>query len=150
AGAPATLTINNAAASTLSATVTGNLNLTKTGAGTLTINTAETYTGATNVNAGTLVNGVANALPATTILTVAAGATYDLNGFNQTIAGLNGGGNVTNSSATAATLTINNTVAADFGGVVSGNLALTKGGTGTQTLSGATANTYTGATTVND
>ncbi|MEI7911913.1 MAG: autotransporter-associated beta strand repeat-containing protein [Verrucomicrobiota bacterium] len=93
-------------------------------------------------------------------------AVFDLNGHNQTIAGLDGtvtglGAFVTNTGATS-TLTISNTAAAAFGGTIgvntaaaltgqaagSDDISLVKNGTGAQTLAGA--NTYTGATAVNE
>jgi autotransporter-associated beta strand protein len=84
-------------------------------------------------------------------------STFDLNGFNQTIGGLkrsstNAVTTVTNSAGGAAkTLTINQATAADYGagtgaGTITGNLALTKGGSATLTLSAA--NSYTGGTTI--
>ena len=73
---------------------------------------------------------------------MAAGATFDLAGFSDTIGSLAGAGSVTSSAAGAVTLTSggNNTSTA-FSGVIqngSGTVALTKAGTGTLTLSGAT------------
>ncbi len=87
---------------------------------------------------------------------------FDLNGFNQEIAGLdyvNGNAantrRVTNSSATPSILTINNTgnftfgsVATNGAGNLTGALSLVKLGSGTQTLAGP-ANTYTGNVTIN-
>ena len=65
-----------------------------------------------SVNDGTLENGAANALPATTTLNVAAGATYDLNGYDQQVAGLGSGtGTITDSAARANTLTVGNLTA---------------------------------------
>ena len=72
--------------------------------------------------------------------------TLDLNGANQTLAGLSGNGLVTNSTATAATLTIGDNSSAFFGGVIGGNIALTKAGSGTWTLGGSS--TYSGATQI--
>ncbi|MEO8616838.1 MAG: autotransporter-associated beta strand repeat-containing protein [Luteolibacter sp.] len=97
--------------------------------------------------------GATNALPTSTTLTLNFG-TLSLSGFNQTLSGLVGasGSTVVNGSGTAVTLTVNNSVANTFGGVLGGggtnenNFALTKGGADTLTLTGA--NTYTGATTV--
>ncbi|HTL73532.1 MAG TPA: autotransporter-associated beta strand repeat-containing protein [bacterium] len=80
--------------------------------------------------------------------------TFDLNGQSETFDGLAGtGGNIlNNSSSTSSTLTLganNSSGSPAFSGVIangSGSVALTKTGTGTQTLSGA--NTYSGLTLV--
>ena len=53
---------------------------TKKGAGTLTLNASNTYTGATVVQGGTLKLGCDWAVPSNSTITVAAGATLDLNG----------------------------------------------------------------------
>lgn len=78
---------------------------------------------------------------------------FDLNGFNQSLAGLKNTvapanlGIVTNSSSTLRTLTLDLGAAAySFSGNLAGNLALTLN-SGTQTLTGT--NSYTGNTTVN-
>jgi autotransporter-associated beta strand protein len=64
------------------------------GGGVLTLgNAANNYTGGTFVNAGTLQMGANNAMPAGGAMTVASGATFNMNGFSQTTAM----GNVTNS-----------------------------------------------------
>ena len=65
-------------------------------------------------------------LPSATALTVAAGATLDLNGNSLTVASLAGNGTVTNSSATAATLTV--TDGGSFGGRVGGPVTVAAGG----------------------
>lgn len=172
---------------------TGNLVYTTTtnsfnnGSSVFLIGAAGTYTGNTLITTGNGANnpvflragtGVANALPVTTTLTfagVAGGGTgrtfqYDLNGNNQTLAGLT---NTVASlrrqlvtSTNPATLTINNTTDMSFGGSdltsgsttraqIQGAIALTKSGTGTFTLGGtllggATAggNTFTGPTKI--
>ena len=82
-------------------------------------------------------------------------ATFDLNGFNQELAGLVSDGTtmtmtVTNSSATAATLTVNNSANYTYGGVIAGNLALDKQGAGTLTLSNDKDHTFTGDTNVRE
>lgn len=68
--------------------------LVKSGAGTLTLAGANIYTGATNVAAGTLRAGAANALSSASAFTVASGATLDLAGRSQTIASMTNGGTV--------------------------------------------------------
>ena len=81
------------------------------------------------------------------------GATFKLNGFNETIGALNDGGSVVNGTTTAATLTINQaTGTSTFSGKLGGtrlgddNFALMKVGGATLILAGT--NTYTGLTTV--
>ncbi len=126
-------------------------------------NVTITTTGTTNTNNMTVVLGAVNALPATSVVTLDGqngnGTSYadlNLNGFNQTLAGLT---NITrtnrlqrvyNSSATTATLTVNNAVAYAFGGRLGNtsgdNFGLTKSGVGTLTLSGI--NTYSGNTRI--
>ncbi len=140
---------------------------------------AGTHDGNTTINnpqGGTLAvqQTVANALPATTVLTinnVGAGSgryvEYDLNGFGQSLAGLTSTGAmanravISNSSDTTAALTINNLENFTFPGVLGStgypaggfnpffsgdNFALTKDGIGMLTLSGAIA--HTGVTNV--
>ena len=99
-----------------------------------------------------LKDGIANALPTTTTLTVNGTGTFDLGGFAQTVAGLADGGvstgTVTDSGA-AATFTVNDAGGNTFSGTITNGanaLALTKTGAGTLSLSAA--NAYTGATTV--
>ena len=86
-------------------------------------------------------------LSTTSSVAIAAGATFDLNGNNQTLAGLSGTGVVT---LGAGTLTVNNTAASEFDGSISGTGGLTKSGTGTFSIgSPAGSLTLTGPVTVN-
>ncbi|MBS7787103.1 hypothetical protein KIH23_07315, partial [Flavobacterium sp. CYK-55] len=133
------------------------------GAGTITLNAANTYTGATLFNAATsgrIKLGINNAFPTTTQVTMgystSNGGTLDLNGFNQTFASLNsgvGGGSIlNNATATDATLTIDGTVASNFGLAITdgtSKVALQKSGSSTLTLS-SVLNSYTGGTTLTD
>ncbi|QOV90651.1 autotransporter-associated beta strand repeat-containing protein [Humisphaera borealis] len=184
-----TATLAVSAAGTTSLTLgamsgTGGLTLVNTGGtnptATFNLNGASTYSGATlldssNTNASVaLVLGVANALPTTTVLTMDGGAgsgtgrtiTLNMNGKDQTLAGLIGtstgtpGGvsrtnRVLNGSGTLSTLTINGSSASTYTGLIGTggtNIKLVKDGTGTFTLSGVTAftsNTYTGGTILN-
>lgn len=127
---------------------TGALN--KTGTGTLILGGANNYTLATNINAGTLKEGAANVIPDTSAVTVATGATYDLNTFSETIGSLAGGGTVTSGAAGALTLTAGgDNTSTSFSGVLqngSGAISFAKAGTGTLTLSGT--NTYNGTTLI--
>lgn len=118
--------------------------LVKNTAGTLILSGANTNTGATSITAGTLQAGATNTLSKGSAVTVASGATLNLNSFNQNVASINGSGNVTLGSGT---LTVGGTNATNtFSGTISGTGGLTKIGTGTFTLNGT--NSYTGPTTV--
>ena len=151
-GSALTLTVGGAGNVTengVIGTTTGGL--TKDGAGTLTLAGANTYTGATTISVGTVKLGIANAIGASSAVTVAAGATLDLGGFSDTVGSLAGAGSVTSSVAGAVTLTCGGlNTSTTYSGVMSdgsGTVALTKTGTGTLTLSGM--NTYTGSTAIN-
>jgi fibronectin-binding autotransporter adhesin len=121
------------------------------------VGTANDYVGSTSVGANaTLALGAANQIPHTSgTNNLAVAGTLNLNVFSETIGGLTGAGiidNLTNSaSGTTNTLTLgaNNAPTPTFSGSIrntNGTLALTKIGSGTQTLSGA--NEFIGATTV--
>jgi autotransporter-associated beta strand protein len=130
--------------------------------GTVVLAGANTYLGDTHLIIGRLqLDGGNNRLPVATRLFMGnAGdqSEFDLNGRSQEIAGLalRGGvttpGNnvVTNSSATLSTLTVNTAEGSPFtfDGILNGNLALTKTGADTLTLTGP--NNHSGTTTIGD
>jgi autotransporter-associated beta strand protein len=146
----------------------GKLGLVKSGTGTWILAGANTCANPTSINSGTLKMGADNVLPSgagMSNVNVNGGAnansrgTLDLNGFDLAINGLVGttdtvlGRVVNNATGTNKTLTVgNNNASATFAGIIAdntsgtGTIALTKVGTGTETLSGP--NTYTGATTI--
>ncbi len=124
--------------------------LTKTGAGTLQLTGANTYTGTTSINVGVL----------------SLGSGIQVLGGSGTVASIGpisfGGGTLQYSASNTTdyagkfTSTGNNSYSIDTNGqsvtfasviAASGTSGLTKGGTGTLTLSGA--NAYTGTTTIN-
>jgi len=117
--------------------------LTKAGAGTLQLSQANTYSGATLVEGGTLRAGAGNVIADSAQLSIANGAAFDLNGFDQRVNNLVGAGSVT---LGGATLTANNTSDTAFDGVISGNGNLDKTGSSTLTLS--SNHSYSGATLV--
>jgi autotransporter-associated beta strand protein len=130
--------------------------LIKTGGGNLILPSANTYDGGTTVQAGMLQLGNATALGATSgPLTVNAGL---LNLNDQTVSAGNltgSGGTIANNGTAARTLTIGtgNGSGGVYQGVIAnntnsgtGNVALTKTGSGTITL--ANSNTYSGATLI--
>ncbi|MDZ7617496.1 MAG: autotransporter-associated beta strand repeat-containing protein [Patescibacteria group bacterium] len=126
--------------------------------GTVVLGVAGNTWGTTVVAGGTVRADVANALPANSALSIglsySPGGTFDLNGFNQTVSELRHGttnvGTRTVTSATAATLTVNQNTNSTYDGALTGNLALIKSGTGTLTLAGenshSLATTFSGGT----
>jgi len=74
-----------------------------------------------------------NILPPGTALSLANRAVLDLGGVSQTVASLSGEGTITNSSGTAATLTV--TGFTSFSGVIAGNVRLVKSGSSATDLS---------------
>lgn len=95
-GAWSTLTVgSDGSSSAFSGTISGSNALVKVGGGTLTLSGTSTYAGDTLVSGGTLrLAGGENRLPADSDVTVAAGATLDLNGQAQTVASIGGSGSV--------------------------------------------------------
>ncbi|TCT02640.1 autotransporter-associated beta strand repeat-containing protein [Aquabacter spiritensis] len=131
---------------TLTGIVSGDGSLTKTGLGTLALTTANTYTGATFINEGTLVAGVAEALATSSSVTIASGATLAI-GYNQTIGELEGVAGSTVSIAAGSTLTVGNgNASSTYDGNLSGAGSFVKEGTGTVVLGGT--GSYTGTTSV--
>ena len=146
----ATLTITNSGAIDFPGTISpgatphgGGIAL--DGAGTLTLSGNNTYSalatpGSTIVNAATLKAGSANAFGSYSNLTVAGGATLNLNNFSNTFGTINGAGTINLGSAS---------ITSSQGGAFSGDINGTGGLTLTAsilTLSGA--NTYLGATQI--
>jgi fibronectin-binding autotransporter adhesin len=112
-----------------------------------------TYSGSTGLLRGWLRLGRDDALPTGTTLDVfttanntgaSQAATFDLNGFNQTVAVLqstgllnrNGyaNGYVTNTALTSGTLTVNQATSGTYRGLLTGNVSLVKSGAGNLTL----------------
>jgi autotransporter-associated beta strand protein len=109
---------------------------------------ANTYGGNTAVVVGGLrLAGADDRLPVGTLLEIGNGsnvgtARFDLGGFNQTLGGLSGLGTsmsiaITNSGATASTLTIDQAANRTYRGSIDGDVNLVKSGAGTLTLSGS-------------
>ena len=137
---------NDSTSTTFSGIISGTGGLTKAGAGTLILSGANTYTGATTISQGVLRLGAANVIADTSpvSLNVMAGASFDLNNFNEHIGSLAGGGNVLLGSATVTAG--GNQSSTIFAGAVSGTGSFTKTGSGTLNLTGT--NSYIGDTTV--
>lgn len=147
-GATPTVTVSGNTL-TVGGIISGAFGLTKAGAGILTLSGGNNYTGATTINAGTLKLGASGVITDTSALTVATGATLDLNGKGEAVASLAGGGTVTNNGAINSLEVCGNNTSTTFSGIIqdgTGTTQLTKSGTGTLTLTGA--NTYTGITDI--
>ena len=135
------------------ALITGG-NVIKAGTGVLLFSFANSYGGATLVNEGTLRAQAGNILPTRSPLTVAAGATFDINNAGQVVGSLSGAGFVLNSSGTAASTFSfgRNDTSTSFTGTFSAptanRLAVTKVGGGTFTFAPSVASNYTGNTTL--
>ena len=139
-------------ASAIGAATTG---LVKSGGGILTLSsptTTNVYTGNTTIGAGTLRIGVTEQIPNASSVTIAAGASLDLNNLGETINGLSGYGSVVNSVAGTPTLNVGSGGASStFSGLIvngTGNVAINKTGAGTLTLNNVVAGSFTGATTI--
>ncbi|MCC8396938.1 autotransporter domain-containing protein [Paraburkholderia sp. MMS20-SJTR3] len=129
-----------------SATGWNGTDLTKNGAGTLTLSAQNTYTGTTTVNGGTLAAGIDNAFADSSAVTINSGATLALNDFSQTANNLAGEGTVNLGASAQTVLTANNSTDTTFAGTIDGAGSITKAGAGTLTLGGA--NSYAGGTTI--
>ena len=170
------LSISNALVanlSTISTPIAGG-NISKVGHGTILLNAADTYTGTTNIYAGTLRVGNANAIPATSPLFLGSDTNFsgpnaavpttvvlDVNGFGITVPNLSSTAPTTagiNIIALGAAGSI--TYGADdsaqtYTGLISGSAAIgtmqvTKNGSGTETLGLTNPFGYTGDTVINN
>ncbi len=146
----ATLTAGSGGGATVfSGALTETGNLTKVGAGTLTLSGANTYTGATAVNAGTLAISGAGTIATSSGVTLASGATLNISGATapvnvKELAGASGTSVVLGTTTLVSNYATNGT----FAGVASGTGGFTKTGAGVLTLSGV--NTLTGVTRVGE
>lgn len=127
--------VNTGADTTLSGVISGSNNLTKTGAGTLTLTGNNTYSGSTSVNTGTLSIASDSNLGSGT-----------LNLANGTILQITGNTTLDNALALTGLVTVNAGAAATLSGTISGTGSLIKAGASNLTLSGS--NTNSGTTTV--
>jgi len=158
-----TRTLTDTMVDTFNQPISGPGGLIKDGDGTMVIAANATYAGTTVVSNGTLkIAGSNNRLPVSTTLqmgeaTSSFGGTFDLNGLNQTLAGLTSAGGgaansaVVNTSTTAAVLTVDQpsgslTYAGSLGAGTNTNFSFVKNGVGSLRLD--YNSTYTGSTTV--
>ena len=121
----AALIYNIAGSRTYSNVISGTGGLTKSGSGAFTLSGANVYTGATDVSAGTLkLSGGSDRLPNSTALSIASGATLDINGCAQQVGSLansgGAGGTITNTGSVDNTLTVSGSGGTLFSGVIAG------------------------------
>ena len=140
-------------AATLTGQITGPKGLqTNASAVSITLNNAtanaNNYEGDTTLGTGSnLILGAPNQIPNGALKgNVVTAGTLNLGGFSETINGLSGTGTVTSSSGTPVLTLGDNNAFTIFSGTTGGSLALTKIGSGTQTLTGVIG--HTGDTTV--
>jgi autotransporter-associated beta strand protein len=126
-----------------SVSASGAPGLIKNGSGTLVLNGRSSYSSDTEIAAGILMAGAANAFSPTSLYQLDAGTTLALNGFNNTIGALQGSGNV---ALGAGTLSVGDSRATTYSGNILGSSGLTKTGGESLTLAGASS--YTGPTIV--
>ena len=152
-GGPGTTTVNGQITGT---TAQFNSDVVVSGGTVVFNNSGNNYFGPTTIaGGGSGVNGTNNALPTNTIVTVGSadntGGTYDLHGFQQTVAGIQDSGTNTTRVITdtvgGAVLTVNNATPDTYNGLLTGYLGLSAQGTAPLTLTNG-GNTYSGGTTV--
>ncbi|MER9689697.1 autotransporter outer membrane beta-barrel domain-containing protein [Mesorhizobium sp. M0139] len=145
-GAGASFTFDQAANASYAGVLSGAGNFIKSGDGTLVLASDNSaFAGGTSVTGGTLAAGAANAFSSSSQFSVASGATLDLAGTSQTIAGLSNAGTVRIAGVGLGnTLTISGDYVGNGGAVVL-NTAL--GGDGSPTdilvIAGNTSGTGT-------
>lgn len=161
-----TLTVNNSGQTTMAGSLGQDVagrSLTKAGSGSLTLSASNSFSGGFALNAGTLLIGHNNALGSGTL--TLGSASVQATGGSRSVANavalagdptFSGSQDLTFSGLATLTghrtLTIDNTATTTFSGALGQDIAgrtLTKSGAGTLVLSGATANTNSGAVTVN-
>ena len=102
-----TLVVDHSDTLQMAGAISGSGGLQQAGSGTTVLSGSNSYTGTTLISAGTLQAGAAKAFSASSAHVVAAGATLDTGGFNQTVAALTNAGTVNLLSAVAgSTLTV--------------------------------------------
>ncbi|MBL9080920.1 MAG: autotransporter-associated beta strand repeat-containing protein [Planctomycetales bacterium] len=146
----------------LKGAITGSGSLTKISYDTVILSGQSTFTGGLNITAGIVqIAGGNDRLPVAGRVVTSVGGVLDLNGFNQQIGSLASahgllagvavdGGWIYNSATTTSTLSVGTSAiqAYTYGGILHGNIALTKTGGPNNVLTLLGANTYSGGTTL--
>ena len=130
-----TLAIDRSNELVLPGAISGGGRVVQNGEGATVFAGNNTFSGGLTVEKGTARAGIANSLRLGP-LRVQAGATADLAGFNTTVGGLAGAGDV---KLGQGTLTLEQNIGSLYSGVMSGKGGLTQNGSGRLTLAGANA-----------
>jgi len=145
----------SASAMVVNSVVSGSGQLAKSGAGQVRLGGANTYTGGTIVEQGILALDHAEALGGATASLTMNGGSLDLNGLNVTLGALSGigGGSITNTSLTPATLTLDAASDSNYSCQIldapgGAPVSLVKKGAATVTSSGG--GNFTGPVTIDD
>lgn len=139
-------TINFATLSTDTSAANGPQDITEANTVTISSLGLNAGTGTITLSRGTFLLGGAGMIADTSGVSLGGSAVLNLGGFDETIDSLSGAG-IVHSAGGSPALTVGfNSGSATFSGVIQGDIALAKAGTGTQTLAGV--NTYSGTTTV--
>jgi fibronectin-binding autotransporter adhesin len=145
----AKLVFNRSDAVGYSGVISGGGSLVKDGSGTLTLASAHTFTGNASIAAGKLTIGTTNALPTTSKLSIASGATLDV-ANDQTIAGFVSAVNgavIDVTTGKSFTVALGNS-SSTYGGDVSGAGAWVINGTGSGALAFTGSAAHTGGTNI--
>ncbi|WP_198023996.1 autotransporter outer membrane beta-barrel domain-containing protein [Mesorhizobium sp. LNHC221B00] len=120
-GAGASFTFDQTANASYAGALSGAGNFVKDGLGTVVLASDNSaFAGATLVNGGTLAAGAANAFSSASQFSVASGATLDLAGTSQTIAGLTNAGTVGIAGSLGSKLTVSGDYVGNGGNVLIG------------------------------
>ena len=146
----AILSFNRSDNSVYAGVISGTGNVEKLGAGTLTLSGANSFSGATIINAGTLEMGATNVLAPQTAVQLNNFATWNLNGYNQSVGSLISTAGYASVNLGSATLTVgNDNTDSESRATISGTGgSIVKNGTGRFTLAGYNSS-YTGGVTLN-
>jgi len=145
-----TWTNNAASPITVAGDLSGPATLTKAGTGTLAFSGASTHSGTFTINAGTVQLGnTGTSSLSRVVMANTAGATLQLTGSAATLRSISGGGaSGGNVDLGSAMLTLQNDVATDYGGVMSGGGGVIRDGANNVAFRFTAQQTYTGPTVV--
>ena len=134
---------------TINAVISGGSGTTfrKSGAGLLILGGANTFAGPVLIDVGTLQLGANGVLPDTATVSIAAGATLDVEGRTETISGLAGAGTVQMGGTSQLSIAVASGPTQTFAGSFTSSGTIVKSGAGTLALTGVS--TFVGVLNVN-